>query len=209
MVASHIAGIQRLVERKSWSSWYDESKLIETKIGQQFYHNYENENRIKLFSSTSKADALTVGRKVLPTQSVRCTACKETHTLWSCPVFRGKTPTQRAKIVADNKVCFSCLNGQHFFRQYSKPRKCTSEVCSNSQNLLLHRTEKVFPSRPLSWKNNATKSSSVPVKKKSREARALFPQIDLKCLLQTSEFKLESPTRTERVLALCDSACSR
>ena len=35
-----------------------------------------------------------------------CVACKETHPLWRCPAFRRKTPTEKAKIVADNKLCF-------------------------------------------------------------------------------------------------------
>ena len=104
---------------------------------------------IKVFASTSKAHAPTVGRSVLPTQPVKCTARKEIHPLWRCSVFRGKTPTQRAKVVADNKLCFLCLNGQHFFRQGPKPRKCTVQVCSSSHNVMLHGV-KVFPPKPLS-----------------------------------------------------------
>ena len=34
---------------------------------------------LKIFASTSKADAPTVGRSVFPTQPVKYTACKETH----------------------------------------------------------------------------------------------------------------------------------
>ena len=64
---------------------------------------------MKVFASTSKADAPTVGRSVLPTQPVRCTACKITQPLWRSFVFRGKTPTQRAKVVDDNEHClFLC-----------------------------------------------------------------------------------------------------
>ena len=29
---------------------------------------------------------------------------KDKHPLWRCPVFRRKTPTERAKLVADNKL---------------------------------------------------------------------------------------------------------
>ena len=31
-------------------------------------------------------------------------ACEEKHPLWKCPVFRKKTPTERAKLVAENKL---------------------------------------------------------------------------------------------------------
>ena len=57
--------------------------------------NTKTKTAMKLFGSTSKADAPTVGRSVFPTQSLKCTACKKTHPLWRCPVVRGKTPTQR------------------------------------------------------------------------------------------------------------------
>ena len=39
-----------------------------------------------------------------------CVACKDKHPLCRCPAFRIKTPTERAKIVADNKLRFSCFN---------------------------------------------------------------------------------------------------
>ena len=38
-----------------------------------------------------------------------CVAGNEKHLLWKCPVFRKKTPTERTKLVADNKLCFSCF----------------------------------------------------------------------------------------------------
>ena len=35
--------------------------------------------------------------------------CKGKHALWKCSVFKEKTPTERAKFSAENKLCFSCL----------------------------------------------------------------------------------------------------
>ena len=46
------------------------------------------------------------------------------------------------------------------------------------------------------------------MKKESGESAGVVSQTDVKGLLQISEVKLESPTRTETVIALCDSACS-
>ena len=38
-----------------------------------------------------------------------CIVCKGSHWLWECRVFKENTPTQRAKVVAEAKLCFSCL----------------------------------------------------------------------------------------------------
>ena len=67
-----------------------------------------------------------------------CIVCKGNHRLWECRVFKEKTPTQRAKSVADNKLCFSCLLEKHTFRQCPQPRKCQAEGCNSSHNTLLH-----------------------------------------------------------------------
>ena len=161
-----------------------------------------------MLASTSKADAPTVGRSVLPSELGKCTDCKETHPLWRCPVLRRKTRTQKAKAVADNNLCFSCLNRQHFFWKCPKPRKCTAERYSSSHNVLVQGAEKDFWHRPLSWQNNATKNSSVLVKKESRKSSGLVSQTNVKGLSQILEVKLPSPTKTATILALCDSACS-
>ena len=161
---------------------------------------------LKVFASTSKADESNVGRSALPKPPVKCTARKLTHPLWRWPVFRGKTPTQTAKVVADNKLCFSSPNGQHSFRQCPRPSKRSAEGSSSSHNVFLHGAEKVFPPGPLSRQNNTTKSSSVPMKKESRGSSCVVSQTDVKGLLQISEILLQSPTRTETVLALSDSA---
>ena len=51
-----------------------------------------------------------------------CIVCKGSHRLWECRVFKEKTPTQRAKVVAEAKLCFSCLRDKHMFRQCASPR---------------------------------------------------------------------------------------
>ena len=53
-----------------------------------------------------------------------------------------------------------------------------------------------------------TKTSNVPLKKVSAESSGVVSQTDGKSSLQILEDKLQSPTRTKNVLALCDSACS-
>ena len=42
---------------------------------------------------------------------------------WNCAVFKEKNATQRAKYVAEQKLCFACLNRNHCFRQCSRAKK--------------------------------------------------------------------------------------
>ena len=73
--------------------------------------------------------------------------CKRKHALWKCSVFKEKTPTQRVKFSAKNKLCFSCLQGNHAFRQCPRAKKCTKTGCTSTHSVLLHGVERVFPSR--------------------------------------------------------------
>ena len=74
-----------------------------------------------------------------------CSLCKGQHALWNCSVFKEKNATQRAKYVAEQKLCFSCLQGNHTFRKCQKARKCPKQDCESTHNVLLHGAEKVFP----------------------------------------------------------------
>ena len=68
----------------------------------------------KVFAATT-CNQHTTGTK--PRGEKRCVACKESHPLWRCPVFRRKTPTERTKLAAESKLCFPCLKEGHAFRQ--------------------------------------------------------------------------------------------
>ena len=52
-----------------------------------------------------------------------CVVCKGNHGLWKCTVFKEKTPTQRAKVLAENQLCFSCFNANRGFRNCPNPKK--------------------------------------------------------------------------------------
>ena len=71
--------------------------------------------------------------------------CKGSQRLWECLVFKEKTPTQRAKVVAEANLPFSCLRDEHMFRQCKIPRKCRKDGFSSSHNTLLHGAVMVFP----------------------------------------------------------------
>ena len=137
--------------------------------------------------------------------------CKDNHPLWRCRVFLDKTPTDRAKIVAGNKLCFSCLKGNHSFRQCPQPRKCNKDGCNSSHNTLLHGAERVFQPRttPKPSTNQATGSRSPKITvNKAGESSGVCSVSDVKGLRQITEVEVHTPTTSVKVLTLCDSACS-
>ena len=95
----------------------------------------------KVFAASSSSASPKESRTNPNQVQLNCNVCKDNHPLWRCRVFLGKTPTDRAKIVAENKLCFSCLKGNHSFRQCPQPRKCNKDGCNSSHNTLLHGAE--------------------------------------------------------------------
>ena len=72
----------------------------------------ETKTTSKVFAATTSTNHGKAKTENMPTT---CVACNEKHPLWRCSVFRKKTPTERAKLVADNKLCFSCFRVNHSF----------------------------------------------------------------------------------------------
>ena len=122
-----------------------------------------------------------------------------------------KTPTERAKVVAENKLCFSCLKRNHSFRQCPQPRKCNKNNCSSSHNTLLHGSEQVFqPRTTLKTSRNQVTSfcSSTTPNSQTGENSGVCSVTDMKRLLQITEFEVHTGTDFAKVLALCEFACS-
>ena len=61
--------------------------------------------------------------KTTVTTNSNCLVCKIKRPLWKCAVFRQKTPTERAKAVVAQTLCFFCLQDQHFFKQCPGPHE--------------------------------------------------------------------------------------
>ena len=143
----------------------------------------------------------------------RCIVCKGNHRIWECRVFKEKSPTQRPKVVAEAKLCFSCLREKRMFKQYPNPRKCKKHGCNSSHNTLLHGAERVYPSNSPSTNNsnsnavaNLSKVSSVQSWNKST---ALSSVSNVKGLLQVTELQLTSSSgKDNTALILCNTACS-
>ena len=131
-----------------------------------------------------------------------CIVCKGSHRLWECRVFKEKTPTQIAKVVAEAKLCFSCLRDKHMFRQCPSPRKCREDGCNSSHNTLLHGAERVFPAKPSTNNNIDTSKSNAGTSRPSNgqqqpsKTTTLSSVTDVKGLLQIKELKLTNSSGT-------------
>ena len=166
----------------------------------------------KVFNAASSSAPSTGTATKASRVQLACIFCKESHhTLWRCRVFHSKTPTERANVVAEYKLCFSYLKGRHFFRQCPRPRKCNEDDCSSSHNTRLHGAERVFQPRttPKTSRYQVTSScSSITPNSQTGESSGVCSVTDMKGLLQITEVEVHTGTNFTKVLALCDSACS-
>ena len=94
----------------------------------------------KVFASNAKVSDKTKEKPKFPP----CSVCKGQHALWNCAVFKEKNATQRARHVAEQKLCFAYLQGNHSFRNCSKARKCPKLDCESTHNVLLQVAETIF-----------------------------------------------------------------
>ena len=75
--------------------------------------------------------------------------------MWNCAVFKETNATQRAKYVAQQKLCFACINANHSFRQWSRAlKKCPKPQCDSTLFVLFHRADKIFPRKENSNDSN-------------------------------------------------------
>ena len=166
----------------------------------------------KVFAATSSSQPSANAKANSDKPPNTCVACKEKHPLWRCPAFRAKTPTERAKLVADNKLCFSCFNQNHTFRQCPQHRKCTKDGCGSSHNTFLHGVDRIFAKKVNDVNKDKTETSGcigTSVKnERSDESSGMLSVADVKGLLQVTEVELHANGKSEKVLALCDSSCS-
>ena len=163
----------------------------------------------KIFASTSSSQTPPMGDK--DNGPTSCIACKEKHRLWRCPVFREKTPTQQTKLVADNELCFSCLNGQHLLHRLPKPRKCLMQGCPSTHKTLLYGSGRIFSHKNLKKTDQTmetTASNVTVVTNKTEESPGMPFVTNVKGLIQITEVSFQPSFHTERVLILCDFACS-
>ena len=143
-----------------------------------------------------------------------CIVYKGNHRIWECRVFKERSPTNRAKVVAEAKLCFSCLREKHMFRLCPNPRKCRKDGCNSSHNTLLHGAERFYPSKSPSNNNNRNSNagadqSKLPCVQSSSQTTTLSSVGNVKGLLQVTELQLKcSSGKDTTALVLCNTACS-
>ena len=170
----------------------------------------------KAFAANTQHNINLKPQQSSPSTSISsCIACKGSHRLRECRVFNEKTPTQRAKVVVEAKLCFSCFRDKHMFRQCKSPRKCRKDGCNSSHNTLFHGAERVFPAKPSTNNNiNTSKWSagiSRPTTGQQQPSRTttLSSVTDVKGLLQVTVLNLTNSSGNNiTALVLCDTACS-
>ena len=155
----------------------------------------------KVFASNAKVSNKT---KEKPKFSP-CSACKGQHALWNCAVCKKKNATQRAKHVAEQKLCFAFLQSNHSFRNCRKARKCPKPDCESMHNVLLHGAEKIF--HPKDTKSSPA-SGNANTKHVSTNAAVgdIHSQESTKGLVPAASFAVSSDATITNALALCDSA---
>ena len=173
--------------------------------------------KTKVASGTFAANRQTKGTQKQASTSAtpptpRCIMCKGNHGIWECRVFKEKSPTQQAKVVAEAKLCFSCLREKHMFKQCPIPRKCRKDGCNSSHNTLLHGAERVYPSKAPSTNNSSSNTganqSKRPSVQSSKKTTTLSSVSNVKGLLQVTELQLNSSSgKDTTALVLCDTAC--
>ena len=129
--------------------------------------------------------------------------------MWICANFKEKNATQRAKYVAEQKLCFACLNGNHSFRQCFRAKKCPNLECDSTHNVLLHKTEKIFPQKGNSNISNKAGTNKSKENKNISTYAAVsdIPDIESsKGLLPIATLGLSSDVTSLLTMVLCDRA---
>ena len=169
----------------------------------------------KAFAANTQHKSNLKPQESSPSTSISsCIVCKGSHRLWESRVLKEKT--QRTKVVAQAKLCFSCLRDKHIFRQCPSPRKCRKDGCNSSHNTSLHGAERVFPAKPSTHNNIDTSKSNAGTSRPSTgqqpsKTTTLSSVTDVKGrLLQVMELKLTKSSGTSTTaLVLCDTAGSK
>ena len=144
--------------------------------------------------------------KLLP-----CPECKGKHPLWMCDDFKAKSPTQRAKLAAENNFCFRCVNGVHKASECDNDIQCTSPNCESPRqhNTLLHCANRIFPLRQKQKTSDTPRannpaSANVQRGNKSTCSYAVA-DTDTRGLIPVARVRVTSNSKSEDVLALCDT----
>ena len=141
-----------------------------------------------------------------------CLVCKGKHSILKCSVFKEKNLTKRAKFCAENKLCFSCFQGNHMFRKCSKPKTCPKPQRKSTHNVLLHGAERFFPTNyQYGYAPHTTAANpavQTPFRPTTQNNTCGTSLMNLKGLMPLINLTLSSNDSETTALVLCDTACS-
>uniref|UniRef100_A0A5S6QAK1 Peptidase aspartic putative domain-containing protein n=1 Tax=Trichuris muris TaxID=70415 RepID=A0A5S6QAK1_TRIMR len=70
-----------------------------------------------------------------------CHCCTGSHSLGACMDFKRLKVSQRWQLVKKKKICFSCLQGQHYLTECQYSKLCGVNGCQSAHHPLLHRPQ--------------------------------------------------------------------
>lgn len=141
-----------------------------------------------------------------PTKAIQfpCFCCsKLDHKIYTCPLFKDKTPQERHKFVSLNRRCVSCL-GKHDLRQCKSKSNCFK--CSKPHHTLLHFEASKPIQQPASTESDNSKPqignfAGVSTNKKE--------ELSTTVLLATVLVKVTSPVGVTHVFRALLDSCSQ
>ena len=86
-------------------------------------------------------------------QKFPCNVCGKKHGVWSCPVFKQKSVSDRWDTSKQFQLCFRCLADGHNGKSCHRSRQCGINGCKQLHHRLLHRSESTRPMLALSDKS--------------------------------------------------------
>ena len=120
-------------------------------------------------------------------------------------------PCERhVKYVAEQKLCFACLDGNHSFRQCSRAKKCPKPERDSTHNVLLHGAEKQISSEGNGSKKAGTNKSKENTNISTHATASDVHEIESsKGLLPIATLGVSSDVTSLLTLVLCDSASTQ
>ena len=120
-----------------------------------------------------------------------------------------KNATQRAKYVAEQKLCFACHNGNHSFRPCSRAKNCQNPEWDSTHNVLLHGAEKIFRRKENPNVSNKAGTNKSKENTNTSTQAAISDVHDIessKGLFSIATLGVSSDVKSLLTLVLCDSA---
>ena len=137
--------------------------------------------------------------------------CKGNQRIWECRVFKEKSPTERAKVVAEAKLCFSCLGENHMLSNAQIPGNAgRTDVTAPTIHFSMELRE-FMHQNPLQPTIVILVVAQIKVNflVSSSKITTLSSVIKMKGILQVTELRLKSSSgKYSTALVLCDTACS-